>query len=158
MTTQRRHQNFDYTTIADWLRKVSWSNDSHPTGVVKPVYRIPTFPLTAEAVLKSSKTEMLMFSHATNQTTLTFKLGYMIPVNLLHTNRQFHAPSRFKFNKILLREWRSYMYVRRKNKKWHPFVYWSNIWLSLWHMYNTLIVEQWWIWTRSQFYWIICNW
>ena len=41
---------FDYTTIADLLRTVSWSNDSHPTGVVKPVYGIPTFPLTAKAV------------------------------------------------------------------------------------------------------------
>ena len=27
-------QNFDYTTIADRLRTVSWSNSSHPTGVV----------------------------------------------------------------------------------------------------------------------------
>ena len=25
---------FDYTVIADRLRTVSWSNDSHPTGVV----------------------------------------------------------------------------------------------------------------------------
>ena len=30
-------QNFDYTTILDRLRMVSWSNDSYPTGVVKPV-------------------------------------------------------------------------------------------------------------------------
>ena len=44
------HQNVDYTTIADQLRAVSWSNDSHPTDVVKPVYGIPTFPLTAKAV------------------------------------------------------------------------------------------------------------
>ena len=29
-------KHFDYTTIADWLGTVSWSNDSHPTGVVKP--------------------------------------------------------------------------------------------------------------------------
>ena len=43
-------KNFDYTTIADWLRTVSWSNDGHPTGVVKPVYGIPTFPLTAKPV------------------------------------------------------------------------------------------------------------
>ena len=50
MTTQKRHQNFDYTTIADRLRTVSWSNDSHQTCVVKPVYGIPTFPLTAKAV------------------------------------------------------------------------------------------------------------
>ena len=34
---KKRHQNFHYTTIADWLRTVSWSNSSHPTGVVKPV-------------------------------------------------------------------------------------------------------------------------
>ena len=40
-------KNFDYTTIADWLKTVIRGNDSHPTGVVKPVYGIPTFPLTA---------------------------------------------------------------------------------------------------------------
>ena len=43
-------KNFDYTAIADRLRTVSWGNDSHPTGVVKPVYGIPAFPLTATAV------------------------------------------------------------------------------------------------------------
>ena len=43
-------KNFDYTTIADRLRTFSWGNDSHPTGVVKPVYGIPTFPLTAKVV------------------------------------------------------------------------------------------------------------
>ena len=31
-------KNVDYTTIAERLRTVSWGNDSHPTGVVKPVY------------------------------------------------------------------------------------------------------------------------
>ena len=30
VTTQKRHQNFDYTTIADRLMTVSWGNDSHP--------------------------------------------------------------------------------------------------------------------------------
>ena len=43
-------KNFDYITIADRLRTVSLGSDSHPTGVVKPVYGIPTFPLTAKAV------------------------------------------------------------------------------------------------------------
>ena len=43
-------KNFEYTTIADRLRTVSWSNDSHPTGVVNPVYGILTFPPTAKAV------------------------------------------------------------------------------------------------------------
>ena len=32
----------DYTAIVNRLGTVSWSNESHPTGVVKPVYRIPT--------------------------------------------------------------------------------------------------------------------
>ena len=43
-------KNFGYT-IAERLRMVSWSNDSHPTCVVKLVYGIPTFPLTAKAAL-----------------------------------------------------------------------------------------------------------
>ena len=42
-----QHKNatktFDYTTIADRLRMASWSNDSHPIGVVKAVYGIHTF-------------------------------------------------------------------------------------------------------------------
>ena len=43
-------ENFDYTTIVDRFRVVSWGNDSHPTGVAKPVYGITTFPLTAKAL------------------------------------------------------------------------------------------------------------
>ena len=49
-----QHKNaarkFDYTTIADRLRAVGWSNDSHPTGVVKPVYGILIYPLIVKAV------------------------------------------------------------------------------------------------------------
>ena len=37
VTNQKRHQNLDYATIADRLRTSSWGNNSHPTGVVKPV-------------------------------------------------------------------------------------------------------------------------
>ena len=33
--------NIDYTTIEDRRKAVSWSNYCHPTGVLKPVYRIP---------------------------------------------------------------------------------------------------------------------
>ena len=36
--TNNATKNFDYTTIADWLRTVSWGNDSHPAGVVKYYY------------------------------------------------------------------------------------------------------------------------
>ena len=43
-------KNFDYTTIADRLRTVSWGNESLPTCEVKQVYGIPTFPLTAKAL------------------------------------------------------------------------------------------------------------
>ena len=50
VSAQKSNQNFDYTTIADWLRTVSWSNNSHPTGVVKPVYERPILPLTAKVV------------------------------------------------------------------------------------------------------------
>ena len=52
--TNGQHKNaaktFDYKTIVDRLRTVSWSANSYPTGVVKPVNGYPTFPLTAKAV------------------------------------------------------------------------------------------------------------
>ena len=41
-------KTFDNTT--DRLTTVSWSSYFYPTGVVKPVNGIPTFPLTAKAV------------------------------------------------------------------------------------------------------------
>ena len=44
------------TTIADRHRTVSWGNESHPTGVVKPVYGFQTFPLTTTAVLSKGHT------------------------------------------------------------------------------------------------------
>ena len=57
---KRKHTNatkiFDYTTIADGLRTVSWSNDSYPTGVVKRVNGIPTFPLIAKALQSKGHT------------------------------------------------------------------------------------------------------
>ena len=34
VTTQQHTKKFDYTAVADRLRTVSWSNYSHPTGVV----------------------------------------------------------------------------------------------------------------------------
>ena len=49
-TKKNATKHFDYTTIVDRRRTVSWSNDIHPTGVVKHVYGIPTFPLTTKAV------------------------------------------------------------------------------------------------------------
>ena len=34
--TQKPIEKFDYSMIADRLRTVSWSDSSHPTGVVNP--------------------------------------------------------------------------------------------------------------------------
>ena len=42
-------KNFDYTTIVDRLRTVSWSNSSHPTGVVKPGLRALNLPTHCES-------------------------------------------------------------------------------------------------------------
>ena len=50
LTTQNATKNVDYRTIADRLRTVNWGNDSHPTGVVKPVNGIPTLPFTTTVV------------------------------------------------------------------------------------------------------------
>ena len=48
--TNGQQKNFDYTTITDRLRTVSWSHNSHSTDMVKPVYGYPTFPLTTKVV------------------------------------------------------------------------------------------------------------
>ena len=48
--TKNATKNSEFTTIADWLRAVSWSNDSDQTGVVNPVYGIPVSSLSAKAV------------------------------------------------------------------------------------------------------------
>ena len=49
---------FDYacTTITDRLRTVSWSNNSHPTGVVNLRFKGPTFPLPLMAVQSKGQT------------------------------------------------------------------------------------------------------
>ena len=49
-STKNATKNFDYTTIAERLRTVSWGNISDPTGLVEPVYERSTFPLTATDV------------------------------------------------------------------------------------------------------------
>ena len=43
-TRKKSFQKLDYTTIADRLRTVSWSNSSLPTGLDKPVYERSTVP------------------------------------------------------------------------------------------------------------------
>ena len=53
---KQRHQKIDYTAIADRLWTVSWSNYSHPAGMVKPFYGRPTFPLAATAMQSKEHT------------------------------------------------------------------------------------------------------
>ena len=50
LTTQKRHQNFDYSTIVDRLRMVRWSNNGQQLDMVKSLKGCPTVPLTATAV------------------------------------------------------------------------------------------------------------
>ena len=45
-----------YTTIADRLRTVSRSNDSHPTGVDKPYNGVSTFQLPQTLCNQMDKT------------------------------------------------------------------------------------------------------
>ena len=60
--TNNATKKFVYTAIVDWLRTVSWSNYSHPTGVVN-CFTGPTFPLTATAVYIEGKgMEILLYS------------------------------------------------------------------------------------------------
>ena len=54
---QKSHQNnSNYTTTAERLRTVSWTNYSYQTGVVKLVCGHPTFPLTAKDVQSKGNT------------------------------------------------------------------------------------------------------
>ena len=41
--------NFDYTTIANRLRAVSWSNDIHHAGMVEKRLRDPNFPTNCKS-------------------------------------------------------------------------------------------------------------
>ena len=47
-------KNFDYTTLADRLRTVSWRYSSHSTGVVKPVYERSSFQLSNSRLIKKT--------------------------------------------------------------------------------------------------------
>ena len=79
VTTQKLHKNFDYTTIADRLRTVSWSNNSHQTGVVKPVDGIPTFPLTAHVCNK--KDTHLKIKNTIPSTRVSIDAKYEFSIN-----------------------------------------------------------------------------
>ena len=58
--TQKPTKMFDYKAIADRLRTVSWSNFSHPTGVVNPFMSL-TFHHTVTAVLSKGHISSIHF-------------------------------------------------------------------------------------------------
>ena len=63
VSTQKSTKNFDYTTIADRLRTVNWSNKNHPTGVVKQGLKGTNLPLAATAVkLNEHDTAGILFT------------------------------------------------------------------------------------------------
>ena len=57
--TKTPQKNFDYKTIADRLRVVSWSNYCHPTGMIKPVYGI--------CIIICENVKLLCFRNAMNK-------------------------------------------------------------------------------------------
>ena len=66
-------KNFDNTAIADRLRTVSWSNNSHPTGVVKPGLKGTNLPTHRQSSLTSRT------SHYSNIVNTDFhKDGYTL--------------------------------------------------------------------------------
>ena len=112
-------KNLDYTTIADRLRTVSWSNCSHWPGVVKPVYERATFPLTATAVL--SKGHIM---------TLTLKIlksynDHFICSSVCLSTHSEDAITQTVFN------WKaSNLYTskqKRIKKTRHMYIFWPNV-------------------------------
>ena len=53
---------FDYTAIADRLRTVSWSNYSHPTGVVYRLYRVHLSTHRNSCVIEGKNMQILLYS------------------------------------------------------------------------------------------------
>ena len=74
--TKNATKKFDYTSVADRLRTVSWSNYSHPTGVVNLVYgprnsiqkhlkafTLVSHPMTDSVIFETLTTLDLAFSY-----------------------------------------------------------------------------------------------
>ena len=129
-------KNFDYTTIADRFRTVSWGDDSHSTGVVKPVYGIPTFPLTTKAVdthlkiceyppHKTHKTTQLQFAYILQRTILM--LLFWANRNEINTNWKFS--NIFLLYKYLIKMKLQYLTYKPKiSNFWFPNI---RIWIFL---------------------------
>ena len=59
---KQRHKKFDYTTVVDRLRTVSWSNHGYPTGVVNRFYgaHLPTH--RNSCVINGKNMQILLYS------------------------------------------------------------------------------------------------
>ena len=64
-------KNFDYTTITDRLRTVSWSNNTQTTGVVKPVYE-RSHKNTTETITQRLRTDLGRLFEVTTATQLVW--------------------------------------------------------------------------------------
>ena len=72
-------KNFDYTTIVDRLRTVSWSVNSHPTCVVRPGFKGTNLPtLRKNSVIKSTWHDRKIVK---NTNTLHGMDGYILKAN-----------------------------------------------------------------------------
>ena len=95
------HIIVDYTTITDRRRTVSSRNDNHPTGVVKPVNGIQSFPLIAKydsyrrdgvksqprTFLVKFKAWVVMILNAIHQSQSTAKLCFMCLLAIWNRHR-----------------------------------------------------------------------
>ena len=80
-------KNSDYTTIVDWLWKVSLSSDSFPTDV-KPANGIPFFPLIAKAVWS----KVHIFKHLQKIYYLEILMSVILITKLLHLVGRLASP------------------------------------------------------------------
>ena len=78
-------KTFDYTTIADRLRKVILANDSHQTDVLKPFYGISTFPLTAKKLFNQKVTHLI---HLLPRVNIMLVIIWTKPVQLRGTRNK----------------------------------------------------------------------
>ena len=101
VTTQKLHQNFDYTTIADRLtyRIFSWGNDCHPTGVVhftrgpRDFYRSPdNQQQTVQSEKKTTRMTRFKYMHVS---TVSLAIHQYVAANIWSEggSRQWKRPS-----------------------------------------------------------------
>ena len=143
--TKNATKNFDYTTIADRLRTVSWGNDSHPAGVLFPevtlvctikfILYIPLFIISVLAFVLTVQfiecpsfcTELFFKSSFSDSRALKFNPRTLCDLHLIPLLLQKFVPIRFittfrfklsfLFRVILGKEWKSFLQAMKPNEK-----------------------------------------